>query len=208
MRSMSPHATPLLLPALFDAMDAKRPWQIKAGNSVHRCLCETAMLACRFRDKLNMLGCHALSCRGWILCVIRLCTMQTSVRVPPVTSLTHYKPPMPSVCADDRTFNMAGWRSEAAGGADPQRTEPAGREPARHRAGGRGVHVRRQAAGQGVRAFRTLSTPRDLVAQRVVAHVWYRLRGPKPFQVKVCRIGLHARDDQHLRRAWSVRRHG
>ena len=31
VRSMSPHATPLLLPALFDAMDAKRPWQIKVG---------------------------------------------------------------------------------------------------------------------------------------------------------------------------------
>jgi len=31
VRSMSPHATPLLLPALFDAMDAKRPWQIKVS---------------------------------------------------------------------------------------------------------------------------------------------------------------------------------
>ena len=31
VRGMSPHATPLLLPTLFEAMDAKRQWQIKAS---------------------------------------------------------------------------------------------------------------------------------------------------------------------------------
>lgn len=29
--SMCPYATPLLLPALFEAMDVKRPWQVKVG---------------------------------------------------------------------------------------------------------------------------------------------------------------------------------
>lgn len=28
---MCPYATPLLLPALFEAMDVKKPWQIKVG---------------------------------------------------------------------------------------------------------------------------------------------------------------------------------
>ena len=47
VRSMSPHATPLLLPALFDAMDAKRQWQIKASRAAVKqrgCRCRTICL--------------------------------------------------------------------------------------------------------------------------------------------------------------------